>query len=255
MDYRRFYDARYQKKLSGGLNRVFEVRIVDNWFYLEKIREVLGSRRDRLLDVGSGVAGHLRLWDGFALGIDLSLTALAVNQGNRVVSTASVLPVASESVDALSCIEMLEHLPKGEAERAVAEFVRVVRPGGLVLISVPNESRSISWPYRWVDRLFSDAGHLHSYDLCCLQGLMVRAGLEVVESGFSGYGLLGALLWLERRSLAKKVCACFRTERTRRFVGRSLVKILKMETRLVGARLRGFRLLAIGRKNCVEETG
>jgi 2-polyprenyl-3-methyl-5-hydroxy-6-metoxy-1,4-benzoquinol methylase len=46
------------------------------------------------------------------------------------------LPLVSESFDVVVCFETIEHMEEGE--RAIEELHRVLRPGGLLLISSPN---------------------------------------------------------------------------------------------------------------------
>jgi ubiquinone/menaquinone biosynthesis C-methylase UbiE len=49
------------------------------------------------------------------------------------------LPLADDSVDFLFCTETLEHLPDPDA--AVHEFLRVLKPGGCLMIQSPNAHR------------------------------------------------------------------------------------------------------------------
>lgn len=48
------------------------------------------------------------------------------------------LPLLDDSVDAAFSYSVLQHLPKVEAEGAFAEMLRVVKPGGTVLVQMPN---------------------------------------------------------------------------------------------------------------------
>lgn len=99
----------------------------------------------RILDVACGT-GH-----GSALlaarcvveGVDRDPEAVAVARtrvarGDFQVATIPPLPFADERFDAAVSFETLEHI---EADRHfVAELRRVVKPGGLVLISSPNRA-------------------------------------------------------------------------------------------------------------------
>ena len=44
------------------------------------------------------------------------------------------LPIADASVGVLACWYVLHHLPDADVARALGEFVRVLRPGGVLLI-------------------------------------------------------------------------------------------------------------------------
>jgi 2-polyprenyl-6-hydroxyphenyl methylase/3-demethylubiquinone-9 3-methyltransferase len=66
------------------------------------------------------------------------------------VETIERLPYSAESFDGVLCSSVLEYLPEPDA--ALREIVRVLKPGGLVLVSVPNAaSRARKW-IRWMDR-------------------------------------------------------------------------------------------------------
>src|SRR5205814_7906584 len=73
-------------------------------------------------------------------GVDIS--QVAVEEANRrglkaqCCSLDTALPFANESFDAVICLEVLEHLMMPEF--TCREIHRVLRPGGQVLISVPN---------------------------------------------------------------------------------------------------------------------
>jgi SAM-dependent methyltransferase len=53
--------------------------------------------------------------------------------GVRVIGDAQALGIADDSFDVVLCTEVLEHLP--EPQRAVDEMFRVLRPGGLLLLT------------------------------------------------------------------------------------------------------------------------
>ena len=53
------------------------------------------------------------------------------------VAFAQKIPLKKGSIDAIVCTEVIEHMPKREI--AFAEFARVLRPGGIVVITFPNE--------------------------------------------------------------------------------------------------------------------
>lgn len=48
------------------------------------------------------------------------------------------LPLPDGSMDAAFSYSVLQHLPKDEAERTLREMIRVVRPGGVVRVQMPN---------------------------------------------------------------------------------------------------------------------
>lgn len=98
----------------------------------------------RVADVGCGDGGGFGVWArdiGVEYsGFDVSEHALGRARAHGLIVTkihdASALPLESSSMDAVVCLEVLEHLYA--PQDAVAEFSRVVRPGGLLVASVPN---------------------------------------------------------------------------------------------------------------------
>lgn len=57
--------------------------------------------------------------------------------GMCVTASASEIPFAPETFDLVLSVALLHHLPEEVARETVAEMVRVVRPGGLVVIFDP----------------------------------------------------------------------------------------------------------------------
>jgi SAM-dependent methyltransferase len=76
--------------------------------------------------------------------------------------------VQDSSYDSAICIEVLEHLP--EPGQAVATIQRILKPGGIVVISVPHLSRLHDLPHDYFR--FTEYG---------LRYLLEQAGLEVVS--------------------------------------------------------------------------
>lgn len=51
-----------------------------------------------------------------------------------VLADAASIPLASGSFDAVFCLDVLIHLEPGQEQRAVAEFARLLRPGGILVL-------------------------------------------------------------------------------------------------------------------------
>ncbi|MCY9785203.1 class I SAM-dependent methyltransferase [Nocardiopsis sp. EMB25] len=107
------------------------------------------------VDVGCGNGRYLdrirsQRPDVRALGVDLSLTLLHDVPGPVVCADACRLPLADRSVDAVLAMHMLYHLPAPDT--GLAEFARVLKPGGVLLAST-----NASIDKRELDELWSTA--------------------------------------------------------------------------------------------------
>jgi SAM-dependent methyltransferase len=107
---------------------------------------------ERILDCGCGIGFHLLLlqaWRGVApSGIDADVGRLrkADREGARSkVAGAALprLPFRDGTFDKVLASEVLEHLPDDRA--ALAELFRVLKPGGILAISVPHAR----YPFWW----------------------------------------------------------------------------------------------------------
>jgi ubiquinone/menaquinone biosynthesis C-methylase UbiE len=100
----------------------------------------------RVLDVGCGTGQSQRIYGrssgrgGYYAGLDLSLSALRLAHrrfaGGWLQADALRLPVREGSFDVVAFSSVLHHVPDRRA--ALAEAVRVLRPGGWVFAFDPN---------------------------------------------------------------------------------------------------------------------
>jgi SAM-dependent methyltransferase len=90
----------------------------------------------RILDVGAGDAPYRELFSGHDYRTsDWSGTFYVPEHPTDVVAPAHDLPLEDDSLDAVVCTQVLEHVP--EPSEVLSEFVRVLRPGGRLIISTP----------------------------------------------------------------------------------------------------------------------
>jgi SAM-dependent methyltransferase len=126
----------------------FESPFTLGFFYREKMRAIHRIAPDEplaeILEVGAGEGGLTKLLYPLAsvtsLDIDPGLAAAPANRQANVrfvASDATALPFASGFFDAVTMFDVLEHVPGDDS--AVREAVRVLRPGGLLMVSTPAE--------------------------------------------------------------------------------------------------------------------
>ncbi|NLG28844.1 MAG: methyltransferase domain-containing protein [Chloroflexi bacterium] len=138
-------------------DRVKNVLYVNELAYLglPVSRALAGVPHPVIVDVATGT-GRLPLamvrqsdFDGLVVGVEPSQPMLAearralagFEQAALVCGDSRALALADHSVDALTCLESLEFM--AQPDRVLAEFVRVVKPGGVLLLS--NRVGPDSW--------------------------------------------------------------------------------------------------------------
>ena len=131
----------------------------------------------RVLEVG---AGNGMLQDAVQnyTGLDYSATAAQYFHKPFVQADARAMPFADNSFDAIWSIWVLEHIP--DPERALNEMRRVIKPGGLLFLSV-------SW---YCSPLAAEGYHARSFsDLSAKGALIKTAGLVAESDPFIGPAL------------------------------------------------------------------
>ena len=120
-----------------------------HWWYVgmrdiaaDLIRTLGLPRSAHILDAGCGVGGGLKWLSAFGVVTGIDLHPLAARYASHVaarVAQASIqgLPFASASFDLVTSFEVLYHLAVTDDEEALGEFVRVLRPGGWLIVRVP----------------------------------------------------------------------------------------------------------------------
>lgn len=137
MDVKPYYDAYWSE---NGFNPVGG----DLTPPLRRLLDTLVRPGDRCLDVGCGDGQTLGPWlvqhDCEYVGVDVAETAVrqAGEHGldARLIEDASSLPFEDASFDVALSIEVFEHL--FSPNLAAAEIHRILRPGGALVVTVPN---------------------------------------------------------------------------------------------------------------------
>lgn len=159
---------------------------------------------DRVLDCGCGRGFYLnfirQVSDCRLIGIDLELDYLHIAQktvqplhpGGLVAASVYRLPFPDGHFDKVILSEVLEHL---EDDRAgLREVTRVVRPGGIIAITVPNANYPFLWDpiNKTLEALFNThisdgplagiwANHVRLYTPAQLRAVVEACGLTVED--------------------------------------------------------------------------
>lgn len=138
------------------------------------IKEINPNPRDKILDVGCGDGFYLHLLSN--LGVK-SLTLVGVDVDNNALKSArknlkgkkvklikvdlmDKLPFKSSLFDKIIMSEVCEHL--ADDVKALKEIKRVLKRGGTLVITVPNQNYPFLWdPVNWILEHFFDT-HIKS---------------------------------------------------------------------------------------------
>lgn len=138
---------------EGGFNPTWQRHVAAYRMCAALLEGVPAARP--VLDVGCGVGHSFReLAPRTTIGVDLDAGALAGQDRETHVADMRTLPFEDGSFDALVAVQSIEHVP--DAERALAEFARVLRPGGTAILVTPNRLTfarpdEIIDPYHYVE--------------------------------------------------------------------------------------------------------
>lgn len=172
--------------------------IQSKWHHLKFLRvsqELQAGARH--LDIGCGPGTFIGQLPNSvqSLGVDLAApqVAYATNRyGSDTkafkVVPASGLPFEAESFDAVTSVELLEHLSADEGHQHLEEVLRVLKPGGQLTLTTPNY-RSL---YPLLEMIVNRVGevsyadqHITHYHPAMLRGLLSDCGfLEVAVSAY-----------------------------------------------------------------------
>jgi exopolysaccharide biosynthesis WecB/TagA/CpsF family protein len=168
-----------------------------------KIDKTLNLNGMRVLDLGCGNGSYtaeLARRAEYVCGIDLQMPHLRAFRDAipRVQGSGEHLPFASESFDAVTMIEVLEHT--GCDTRVLAECFRVLKPGGLLILFVPNKfypfeshpcwlgsfslGRNVPFVSWLPESLRRHVCHARIYTRRRLFAMARKIGFQIQQSGF-----------------------------------------------------------------------
>jgi SAM-dependent methyltransferase len=181
--------------LAPGIPADYYRRIFDaeehHWWYVgmrELTAALLGDRATqpgtRLLDAGCGTGGFLR-WmldrGSFesASGVDLAASAITlarerVPEADLRAAPLSAVPFDDGAFDLVVSNDVLQHVHEDEVARSAGELLRVLEPGGTLLLRT-NGARAFR----------RERDDWRAYDPDTLRDLLSEAGFEVERSTYA----------------------------------------------------------------------
>lgn len=171
------------------------------WFlsrqrFLDVLLRQLG-KGGRVLDAGCGPGSMLHYLAAFGevTGLDRHLPALQMAQshfsGQLVQGSLDRLPFSDEQFFLVNATEVLYHRTIADVQEALAELVRVLEPGGWLLV-VDSAYGSLASGH---DEIAHGA---RRFTRPMLMKACREAGLEIVHATYA-YSLLLPVVWLVRR--------------------------------------------------------
>lgn len=172
---------------QGLINRVYRVA---RYFTVRRkvtlITKLHGGRPGRLLDYGCGT-GHFLAgakkagWD--VVGLEPSERArqeAARRAGQSIQEPAALASLPPASFDILTLWHVLEHVHA--LNEILAQLTAVLKPGGRLLIAVPNVDSLDAQHYRQDWAAYDVPRHLYHFVPATMRRLLARHGLRIEQT-------------------------------------------------------------------------
>lgn len=177
----------------------YDHRAFDSWIPLQRywqrkrFRLIQGFAADAgwVLDIGCGSSRIVQTLPR-VVGMDLAMPKLRwLRAPGRTLMQGDMnhLPFKDGMFDAVISSEVIEHIPRKDVR--LAELVRVIRPGGFLIVGTPDYSRRLWRTLEWIYGKVFPGGyvkeHINRYTYEGLrEELEEDLGLEVLDVGYVG---------------------------------------------------------------------
>jgi len=183
------------QELSGNLANATSGNAY-SWIVKGIVVKELVANADHILDVGCGFGRNLAQLPQ-AIGIDITLpflkTAHNYVPNHLIQADAYYLPFRDGEFDAVIMTEVIEHID--DQHQVIAEVARVLKRGGMFIISAPNRN---------ISRFARIPGHVHELTYREISQLLVSEGFEILERKGSTIPYVPAgssIVWLDSNRL------------------------------------------------------
>lgn len=167
----------------------------------QEIKKLMGENKNSVLDIGTSTGTNLRMLKSLGFnnitGVDSNSDAIRYCKEkefyNMIEGTILNLPFEKDSFQLVLATDILEHVK--DDSKAVKEIVRVLKPGGIALITVPT------FPSLW--GIQDVAGqHYRRYKRKELMNLLRTNGLLVDENDCYYFNFfLFVPIWIARKGI------------------------------------------------------
>ncbi|RZI45132.1 class I SAM-dependent methyltransferase [Candidatus Finniella inopinata] len=192
-----YYDAIY-KKGTG---------IQSQWHRLKfaRVQKSLPESVHNLLDVGCGPGtflGNFLPSSVKGIGVDIAASQIEFAKNSydfphlNFICIKDYLPFDNDFFDVVTCIELIEHLSHTEFDFLLKEMKRVLKPGGILLLTTPNYAGA--WPVvEFMVNKLSPVSYAHQhiskFRTHSLQTLLQKAGFKVTVERYMGLAPFSAV--------------------------------------------------------------
>lgn len=193
-----YRDSYYQKGRASYQQLQAEAPAFGDHALARRMRRMTGQRRSRGLrsvDVGCGGGALVEAFAGAgfeACGLEpnRAVAESGVALG-RAISQVPIDALGQGTFDVVTCMHVLEHIP--DPMTFVRCLVKCLAPGGLLVIEVPDYGSKAAKRdgARW--KALYPGLHLHQFEEATMGKLLVKCGMEIVETRRLGGSVGGSV--------------------------------------------------------------
>ena len=120
----------------------------------------------------------------------------AARSFHGILSDCDPIPLGDALCDLVICTEVLEHVP--DPAKFLRELIRVAKPGGKLLITVPDSRSETFVSATAPPQYFQEPNHIRIFSADDFRELLLAAGLEIESHQFMGcfWGVYWPLSWM-----------------------------------------------------------